>query len=171
MRVKHVFTIGYEGADLMNFLGTLRARGVDQVIDVRAIPLSRKRGFSKKALTAALAAEGIAYVHIRELGDPKPGRDAARRGNFAKFRTIYAQHLKGADAQEGLRVAANAARETPSCLLCFERMYEHCHRSMVAAALAKIGGFAITHLSVRKDVRSHAKAAYERDGDPALALG
>ena len=171
MRIKQLFTIGYEGADLADFLATLGACGVDQVIDIRDVPISRKRGFSKKALAEALAVRRIAYVHLKELGDPKPGRDAARRGDFSAFRNIYGRHLKGSDAQAALRVAAQAADEKVSCLLCFERAHEHCHRTIVAAALAKQDGFDIKHLGVRKDVALHSKVAYERNGDRVLALG
>jgi uncharacterized protein (DUF488 family) len=70
-----LYTIGYEGADIDRFIATLKAVEVTVVADVRAVALSRKRGFSKTALRARLAAEGIAYVHLVELGDPKPGRD------------------------------------------------------------------------------------------------
>lgn len=171
MRASELYTIGYEGAELADFLTTLRACGIAQIIDVRAVPLSRKHGFSKKALSAALATKGIAYLHIKELGDPKLGREAARRGDFEAFRKIYTRHLNGRDAQAGLTVAADAAAGQPSCLLCFERAYEHCHRSMVATALAEQSGFAIKHLGVRKGTGSRARAAYERDGDSTLALG
>ena len=171
MRARQLFTIGYEGADLADFLATLRACGVEQIIDVRAVALSRKQGFSKNALTEALAASGIRYIHLRELGDPKPGRDAARRGDFAVFRKIYGKHLKGRDAQAGLKVAAQAAGEKVSCLLCFEREHEHCHRTIVATALAEQAGFTIEHLGVRKGASSHRKLAYERNLDRALTLG
>ena len=171
MHAKQLFTIGYEGADLADFLATLTACGVAQVIDIRDVPISRKQGFSKNALSDALAAKGIAYVHLKELGDPKPGREAARRGEFAAFRKIYGQHLKDPDAQAALNVAAQIAGETVSCLLCFERAPEHCHRTIVGAALAEKAGFAIKHLGVRKDAASHRRRDYDRSSDRELALG
>ncbi|MGQ0662251.1 MAG: DUF488 domain-containing protein [Pseudomonadota bacterium] len=165
MRAKQLFTIGYEGADLADFLATLAAGGVAQVIDIRDVAISRKRGFSKNALSDALAAKGIAYVHLKALGNPKPGREAARRGEFAAFRNIYDQHLKEPDAQAALKDAARRAGGTVSCLMCFERANEHCHRTIVAVALAEKAGFAIRHLGVRKDAASHRRCDYDRSSD------
>ena len=73
-----VYTLGYEGTDIDKVVATLQAVGVKVLADVRAVALSRKKGFSKNALRTRLEAEGIAYVHLVELGDPKPGREAAR---------------------------------------------------------------------------------------------
>lgn len=77
-----IFTIGYEGATQDQFIATLQQAGVVQVIDVRAVPLSRKPGFSKNVLAAGLKAAGIAYVHLKALGTPPEGREAARKGNL-----------------------------------------------------------------------------------------
>jgi hypothetical protein len=74
-----LFTIGYEGATLPEVIGRLRAAGVEVVVDVRAVAASRRAGFSKTVLRESLAAEGIGYEHVRALGTPKPGRDAAAR--------------------------------------------------------------------------------------------
>ena len=91
MSEKLLYTVGYEGADLSDFLNTLKVHKIKQIIDVRDLPLSRKRGFSKNALAAALAKIGITYLHLKALGDPKPGREAARSGDFASFRRIWLQ--------------------------------------------------------------------------------
>src|SRR5690606_1075350 len=77
-----VYTIGYEGTDINRFVATLKAAAVKRVADVRAVALSRKKGFSKKSLSARLEAEGIEYLHFIDLGDPKPGREAAKAGLF-----------------------------------------------------------------------------------------
>ena len=75
-----IYTIGYEGTDIERFVATLKIVGIKHLADVRAVAVSRKKGFSKSALSARLDAEGIQYFHFIELGDPKPGRDAARAG-------------------------------------------------------------------------------------------
>ena len=141
-----IFTIGYEGMDIDRFVRTLKVSGVRQVADVRAVAVSRKPGFSKKRLDARLAAEGIRYRHFVSLGDPKPGREAARAGNFEAFRAIYGTHLDSAPAQDGLRCLAAAVREAPTCLLCFERDPKTCHRSLVAQEVSREIGFQIQHL-------------------------
>jgi hypothetical protein len=83
-----VYTIGYESTDIDRFVTTLKTAGIERVADVRTVALSRKRGFSKKALAARLEAEEIQYLHFIELGDPRPGREAAVQAvtkNFATF--------------------------------------------------------------------------------------
>jgi uncharacterized protein (DUF488 family) len=79
-----LYTIGFEGADIAQFLGTLVACEIEQVLDIREVPVSRKPGFSKSSLQMALDAIGIRYCHLKALGDPKRGREAMRRGVIAQ---------------------------------------------------------------------------------------
>lgn len=161
---RKLFTIGYEGADLTSFLATLVAAGVEQVLDVRELPQSRKAGFSKVALGAALEKEGIRYRHLRDLGDPKPGRDAARRGDHRGFLRIYGRHLQGQPAQAALAEAGGLASALTSCLLCFEREHEACHRAVVAAEMAVRQGFRVSHLRVTlPSERSSVRGSNERN--------
>jgi uncharacterized protein (DUF488 family) len=137
--VSVVYTIGYEGTDIERFVRTLTAVGVRQVADVRAIALSRKRGFSKRALSERLAAERIRYAHFAGLGTPKEGRDAARGGDHDEFLRIYAAHLRSRPAQEAFRSLLPFVTSEPTCLLCFERNPQSCHRSLIAAELRAAG--------------------------------
>ncbi|WP_372624343.1 DUF488 family protein [Falsiroseomonas sp.] len=139
-------TIGYEGARLDGFLAALRRSRVSLLIDVRAVAVSRRKGFSKTALAAALGEAGISYLHLRDLGDPKPGREAARAGRMSEFRTIYNAHLRGAVAQAALAEAAQVVEHRAACLLCYEADPSGCHRSIVAAALSRKTGIAVQHL-------------------------
>lgn len=126
-----IFTIGYEGTTMEAFLAALKAAGVEQVIDVRALPLSRRPGFSKNGLAATLKDAGIGYVHLKALGTPKPGRDAAKKGDWQTMEAVYARQLELPEAQaEAAKMRALAA-EKPSALLCFERDPRHCHRTML----------------------------------------
>src|SRR3546814_17179944 len=138
-----LYTIGYEGSDIAHFLLTLQQCGIKRVIDVREVPLSRKRGFSKTALAAKLVESGIDYSHFKALGDPKPGRDAMRRGDFSAFVDIYSEHLATPEAQAALHDAVDLAMRSSSGLLCFERSPKECHRTMVeigSTALRERGG-------------------------------
>ncbi|UPY38319.1 DUF488 domain-containing protein [Sediminicoccus sp. KRV36] len=139
-------TIGYEGATLDGFLAALRRARVSLLIDVRAVAVSRRKGFSKTALAAALREAGIGYLHLRDLGDPKPGREAARAGRMAEFRTIYTAHLRGAVAQAALAEAARVAQQRAVCLLCYEGEPSGCHRAIVAASIARKTGLVVQHL-------------------------
>jgi len=139
-----IFTIGYEGATVGEFVDVLRKAGVERVIDVRALPLSRRPGFSKTPLRGALAEASIEYVHLKALGTPADGRAAARAGRHADMARIYAGQLElpEAIAESGQMLAL--AEEKPSALLCFEREPAHCHRSLLLDAVA--AGAEIDHL-------------------------
>lgn len=126
-----LFTIGYEGATMDEFLAALKAAGVERVIDVRALPLSRRPGFSKTPLRASLAEAGIDYVHLRALGTPTEGRAAARAGRQADLERIYDAQLSLPEAMVQAEQMKDLAAERPSALLCFERDPKHCHRTLL----------------------------------------
>lgn len=151
-------TIGYEGAAIADFLATLLAAKINIVLDVRELPLSRRKGFSKTALATALAKESIEYRHFRALGDPKAGRDAAKAGHFSEFRKIYARHLKTLGAKDALEKVSEIVASSNACLLCYEREPNHCHRSMIADELTKLGLVKVVHLGV--------KAGQHKNGGP-----
>ena len=135
-----VFTIGYEGADADRFLATLKDAGVATLADVRAVALSRKRGFSKSALREALTGQGIGYEHFIRLGTPKEGRQAARAGDGDLMRRIYCDEVLATEAaQEAFRDLEALAQARPICLLCFERDPANCHRRVLAQRLAERG--------------------------------
>jgi uncharacterized protein (DUF488 family) len=137
--MRKVFTIGYEGASPDRFLAALQEAGVAVVADVRAVALSRKRGFSKNQLRDDLAAGGVAYRHFIDLGTPKAGREAARAGDAPTMRRIFCEQLDTAGAQAALDDLAALAAEQPVCLLCFERDPAFCHRRILAERLAPRG--------------------------------
>jgi uncharacterized protein (DUF488 family) len=139
-------TIGYELATQAQVIDRLKAAGVKALIDVRAIPASRRAGFSKRLLSTSLEAAGIEYVHLRALGTPKPGRDAARAGRTAEMRAIYEQQLQTPEAQAELARAAAIASEKTSALLCLEADPRCCHRSIVAERLREMAGFEVEDL-------------------------
>jgi uncharacterized protein (DUF488 family) len=140
MARRQVFTIGYEGADVDRFLTTLKDAGVATLADVRAVALSRKRGFSKSALRDALAHQGIGYEHFTKLGTPKEGRQAARAGDGDLMRRIYCDEVLATEpAQEAFRELETLAGAQPICLLCFERDPANCHRTVLSQRLAERG--------------------------------
>jgi uncharacterized protein (DUF488 family) len=133
-----LYTIGYEGASLEGLTTALLEHGVRTVVDVRELPLSRRAGFSKTPLSAALALNGVAYAHERELGTPRALRHAHFAGlSAADFREAYLAVLEGRRDALG-RLAARAAAE-PVAILCFERDPFACHRSFIAEELLRLG--------------------------------
>jgi uncharacterized protein (DUF488 family) len=129
-----IYTIGYEGVTMDAFIVALRAAGVERVIDVRALPLSRRPGFSKSTLAASLREAGIDYVHLKALGTPKRGRDAAKKGDVATLRSVYDDQLMLPEAQAAAAQMRVLAAERPSALLCYEREPCHCHRTLLLQA-------------------------------------
>jgi len=131
-----IFTIGYEGTTVGEFIAALQKAGVERVIDVRALPLSRRPGFSKTPLSGALEEAGIEYVHLKALGTPSEGRTAARAGRHSDMARIYAGQLELPEAMVQSAQMLELAREKPSALLCMEREPAECHRTLLLKAVA-----------------------------------
>lgn len=157
----HLYTFGYEGLDVESFIVRLRQAGVRFIIDVRELPLSRKRGFSKTALFEALKAAGIAYAHVSALGCPKPIRDRYRAdGDWDAYTTAFLEHL--ATQQPFIDELAELARSSTICLLCFEADHLACHRTYVARAAQAAGSPPVSHLTRERaipDELQHRQAA------------
>ena len=131
-----IFTIGYEGATVGEFIDALKATNVQRVIDVRAVPNSRRPGFSKTPLWNALAEADIDYVHWRALGTPADGRAAARAGRHDDLVRIYAGQLELPEAMAQSAQMLDLARDRPSALLCYERDPACCHRTLLLSSVA-----------------------------------
>jgi uncharacterized protein (DUF488 family) len=139
-------TIGYEAAPQAKVIDTLKSAGVEVLIDVRAVAASRRAGFSKGLLSASLEDAGIEYVHLRELGTPKPGRIAARAGRTAEMRQIFEAHMAEPKAQLQLAQAIEIAKSKKAALLCYEADHAGCHRSIVAERMVEAAGFEVENL-------------------------
>ena len=124
----------------------LKRAAVEVVIDVRAVASSRRAGFSKTLLAASLADAGIDYVHFRDLGTPKPGRDAARKGHVAEMHEIFEAHLAEPAAQLQLSKATEIAGERKAALLCYEADAAGCHRRIVAERIHEAIGIEVEDL-------------------------
>lgn len=141
-------TIGYEGCTIDAVLSALQAARIKLLIDVRAVAQSRKPGFSKRQLAAGLDQAGIGYVHLQGLGTPKPGRDAVRAGHPERMEVIFRDHMTSDRAQAELAQAKQLAVARPSCLLCFERDHNSCHRRLVAEMIVAETAQPVVHLAV-----------------------
>jgi uncharacterized protein (DUF488 family) len=145
--MSELLTIGYEGCTIDTVLAALRAARADLLIDVRAVPQSRKPGFSKRQLAAGLDEAGIGYVHLQALGTPKPGRDAVRAGHPERMVAIFQDHMRSDRAQAELAQAKGLVAERRACLLCFERDHMTCHRRLVAELIVAETGQDVVHLA------------------------
>ena len=147
MSGKTLFTIGYQQALPGDVIATLTAAGVKTLLDVRDRPISRRPGFSKRQLAAAIEEAGMRYVHLAALGTPPEGRLANRRREWERFWGIVQEKLARPEAELDLHRAAEIAEAAPSCLLCYEADWQVCHRRRIAEVLAERYEFGIRHLS------------------------
>jgi uncharacterized protein (DUF488 family) len=150
-KAKKLFTIGYEQTPSKAVLDELEQAGVKLLVDVRAVASSRRPGFSKNQLAAGLDERGISYLHLRGLGTPKSGREAARSGKFELLHRIYAAHLKTVQAKEELDELSSLVRKSgPVCILCYERDHQHCHRQWIAEIIGDRDGVKVENLVAKQ---------------------
>lgn len=141
-----IFTIGYEGLDIPTFLRLLSRHRIQTLVDIRELPLSRKPGFSKRALAENLNKAGFGYVHMVQLGCPKPVRDRYKQDSkWQRYTAGFLRHLDG--QEDAIQLLAERAADSRCALLCFEADYRFCHRSLVANAVARLGAAKVLHIS------------------------
>jgi len=124
-----IVSVGYEGRSLDEFIELLGAAGVETLVDVRLNPVSRKPGFSKTRLSAALGSAGIGYRHEPLLGNPRSNRDGFRKGWPSATRR-YRNRLDNGSADAFRRTIA-LARQSRVALMCFEHLHAECHRAVI----------------------------------------
>ena len=144
MTDRTIWTIGYEQASVPGVMAALRKAGVEVLADVRALPLSRRPGFSKTSLAANAREAGIDYVHFKALGTPAEGRAAARRNDHAALERIYEGQLELPEAIAAGAQLADLAANRKVALLCYEREAHGCHRTLLRQAM--LPDFAVVDL-------------------------
>jgi uncharacterized protein (DUF488 family) len=126
-----LYTIGYEGRVVENFVEDLSRAGVEVLVDVREMPVSRKPGFSKTKLSRYVANEGIDYLHLKSLGSPRDSRRRLREsGDFDTFSREYVNHLEGSTDDLGALLALISSGRQ-AAIMCFERDHAWCHRTLL----------------------------------------
>lgn len=156
--MKKLFTIGYEGATLDDFMRALKVAKIDVLLDVRELPISRRKGFSKTALGSALTEAGIRYRHEKQLGSPKTIRHRLREdGNYPRFFRDFDRHLI---EQSALLETLAEELKGNVALMCYEKDHEECHRRSVANALAELLGKTPIHLGVDHHAREASETAH-----------
>lgn len=157
---QQLFTIGYTGIELDDFVVQLRESNVECIIDIREFPASRRKGFSKTALRERLEASGIDYFHYRLLGSPRSLRHEVRRTqDFQKFFLGVDNHLRAADSQAQVAAAIDVARRFRSCLMCCCSDWQLCHRKCVVDAILRHAYFVVEHLAKCSVASTRHKAA------------
>jgi uncharacterized protein (DUF488 family) len=134
-----IYTLGYEGLNLHDYIEVLRAANVGVVLDVRENPWSQRPDFIRGNMQPSLVSAGIDYIHVRSAGNPAHIRKTSQSVEECLRR--YREHLETNDSCVGelysyIRLASERGR--PACLTCYERSPENCHRSILAGALVRL---------------------------------
>ena len=149
---RKMYTLGYSGYDIEGFVCKLLANDIECLIDVREIPISRKKGFAKNALMERLAESGIEYRHHKALGSPKDLRHKVREDrDYSTFFSGVRKHLLKPTGVDAVRETIHTAREMRSCLMCFCPEWENCHRSCVVESILASSYFSFEHLGLNED--------------------
>ena len=144
---RELFTVGYEGTTIDSFIDNLQANSIDCILDIRALPLSRKPGFSKTKLAEKLSHADVRYIHLAELGTPKKIREKLKSSrDYSTFFKKMERYLAG--RREAIELAYDHVMNSRCCLMCFERLADHCHRKIVAEKIKATNGdgLRITHI-------------------------
>ena len=146
---RKLYTIGYSGFEIESFIDKLLLNEIECLIDVREIPISRKKGFSKNALLTRLDDAGIGYEHYKALGSPKLLRHKVREDrNYTTFFKGVHRHLQKPGGVESITQVIDTSRQLRSCLMCFCPEWENCHRSCVVEKIIEKSYFSFQHLSI-----------------------
>jgi uncharacterized protein (DUF488 family) len=146
-----IYTFGYEGLSIDEFIRHLKCSKIDRIVDVRAVPLSRKKGFSKTAFSLALGNAGIKYSHYVAMGCPKPIRERYKlTGSWQEYSLKFLSYLAG--QLEVLKEIASVTKSENCCLVCFEEDFNFCHRTFVARAISKVTNQSIIHITSQRTI-------------------
>jgi uncharacterized protein (DUF488 family) len=158
-----ILTIGHSTHPIEKFLALLRAHGVEQLVDIRTIPKSRRNPqFNNEELAAALNDANIRYEHMPGLGGLRhPRKDSMNTGwKNASFRG-YADYMQTPQFDESLRKLIEAAFQHRTVLMCAEAVPWRCHRSLVADALSA-RGIPVEHIMNEMARKPHAYTPFAR---------
>ena len=142
-----IYTIGYEKRNIQDYIEMLKGAKVETLIDVRETAWSYKTDFCKTKLSKGLADAGIAYVHMRELGNPKKFRQTQSSSGtvLKKYKSYLNQTQSGLATLQNIILISSFLKEN-ICLTCFERDHRSCHRSIITEQISKWHKREITHL-------------------------
>lgn len=138
-------TIGYEGKSLEGYLNLLIRDGVTLLCDVRRNPLSRKYGFSKRALSNSCEGVGIRYEHLPELGiASEERRELKTQADYDRLFEVYTRESLPKQINSLTKIKTWIEKGERVALTCYERLPEQCHRHCVAEAIEQRFGKAFT---------------------------
>lgn len=136
-----IFTVGHSTRPIEEFVALLQANGVEQLIDIRTVPRSRRNPqFNRDALPEPLARAGIDYLHLPELGGLRHPRPDSRNGAWRNdsFRG-YADYMQTPEFSAAIEKLIELGSRKQTAVMCAEAVPWRCHRSLVGDALVARG--------------------------------
>lgn len=163
----NIWTVGHSTLTIEGFLELLFANGIRALADVRRFPASRRHPqFNQTELGESLAAAGIEYLHLPELGGRRRARpDSANTvWRNPSFRG-YADYMETDAFRAGIERLLQLARGKPTAIMCAETLWWRCHRALIADYL-KASGVNVIHINsaAGSTVHPYTSAARIRDG-------
>lgn len=137
-----LYTIGYEGISLEEYLNKLITNDIKVLCDVRKNSISMKYGFSKSQLEKACEAVGVKYVHLPELGIESDKRQVLNTQNdYDRLFALYRNDILPRTIKIQKNILAMLKENERIALTCFEANIYQCHRKHLADAVTKLPGF------------------------------
>jgi uncharacterized protein (DUF488 family) len=168
--MNRIWTIGHSTRTIEEFVSLLTAHSITLVADVRQFPSSRRYPqFNKERLANSLAAQGIKYVHLLELGGRRKAREDSHNTAWRNeaFRG-YADYMETAEFRAGMERLMELASKDRTAIMCAEAVWWRCHRSMISDYL-KARGWEVLHIINEKKVEPHPFTSVARVVDGKLA--
>jgi len=142
-----LYTIGYESKSIDDLISQLKSHDISTLVDVREIPISRKKGFSKTVFSEYLNENGIEYIHLKKLGSPKNIRKELKQNkDYFSFFGKYLEYIKL--HKNIINDLYKIILEKNCCIMCYENLPSKCHRKIICDEIEKIdgNGLKIEHL-------------------------
>lgn len=141
-----VYTVGYERKSVDSFFNGLLEDGIQNILDVRANPISRKYGFARKSMSEIARKLGIEYTHMPSLGISSADRsDLTDFDSYQRLLDRYENEMLPSREEE-VDLAVDIVTAQSTALLCMEADVRCCHRGRLANAIASKTKLPITHI-------------------------
>ncbi len=158
-----LWTLGHSTRPIEEFIGLLKAHGIQLLVDVRTIPFSRRNPqFHQEALAQSLHEAGLQYRHMPALGGRRKSQPESVNVGWRNqgFRG-YADYMQTQEFWDALEVLVDLGQQSPSAVMCAEAVPWRCHRSLIADALV-IRGWTVQHIISANSLKTHTLTPFAK---------
>lgn len=158
-----IFTVGHSTLPIERFIALLKTYGIEQLVDIRTMPGSRRNPqFGSAALAGSLEAAHIDYAHMAALGGLRRARkDSPNAGWRNESFRGYADYMQTAEFAHAVEALIRMGRQKRTVIMCAEAVPWRCHRSLVADAL-DVRGVPVIEILSETSYRPHKLTPFAR---------